>query len=67
MTINREIENYKIDHSKFGGLIYSFDFDTEHNQSKHIAERIAADIKFDNMCKRLSENNRKQKKGNKQK
>ena len=64
MAINyREIENYKVDHSKFGGLIYPFDFDIEYNESKHVAGRIESDIKFDEMCKRLSENNRRQKKG----
>ena len=59
MTINREIENYKVDHSKFGGLIYSFDFDIEYNESKHIAARIESDMKFDEMCKRETEFNRK--------
>ena len=62
MTINyREIENYKVDHSKFGGLIYPFDFDIEYNESKHIAGRIESDIKFDEMCKRKAEFNRKTK------
>ena len=65
MTINyQEIENYKVDHSKFGGLIYSFDFDIEYNESKHIADRIESDIKFDEMCKRKAEFNRKTKKRN---
>ena len=65
MTINyREIENYKVDHSKFGGLIYPFDFDIEYNESKHIAGRIESDIKFDEMCKRKAEFNRKTKERN---
>lgn len=55
MTINRKIEKYKVDHSKFGGLIYSFDFDIEYNQSKHIADRIISDMKFDEMCRRKAE------------
>ena len=63
MTVNRKIERYKVDYSKFGGLIYPFDFDIECNHSKHIEDRIESDIKFDEMCKRLSENNRRQKKG----
>ena len=62
MAINyREIENYKVDHSKFGGLIYPFDFDIEYNESKHIAGRIESDIKFDEMCKRKAEFNKKTK------
>ena len=62
MTINyREIENYKVNHSKFGGLIYPFDFDIEYNERKHIAGRIESDIKFDEMCKRKAEFNRKNK------
>ena len=63
MTVNRKIENHNVDNSKFGGLIYPFDFYIEYNQSKHIADRIISDMKFDEMCKRLSENNRRQKKG----
>ena len=63
MTIKRKIENHKVDHTKLGGLIYPFDFDIEYNESKHVAGRIESDIKFDEMCKRLSENNRRQKKG----
>ena len=63
MTIKRKIENHNVDPSNFSGLIYSFDFDIEYNQSKHITDRIISDMKFDEMCKRLSENNRRQKKG----
>ena len=63
MTIKRKIENHNVDPSNFGGLIYPFDFDIEYNQSKHIADRIISDMKFDEMCKRLSENNRRQEKG----
>lgn len=65
MAINyREIENYKVDHSKFGGLIFEFDFYTTYNTNKHIAERIADDIAFDEMCRRKSENNRRTKERN---
>ena len=58
MTINRKIEKYKVDHSNFGGLIYPFDFDIEYNQSKHIADRIISDIKFDEMFRRKAEFNK---------
>ena len=64
MPINREIEKYKVDRSNFGGLIYPFDFDIEYNESKHIADRIESDIKFDEMCKRKAEFNRKTKERN---
>ena len=59
MTIKRKIENHHVDPSNFGGLIFEFDFYTTYNTNKHIAERIADDITFDEMCKRLSENNRR--------
>lgn len=38
------------DHSTFGGLIYNYDFDG-YNSLSSIAERIAADLRFDNTCK----------------
>lgn len=43
-----------IDHSSFGGLIYPSDFETEYysENGRHIASRIANDLKFDEQCKK---------------
>lgn len=42
---------YKSDHTKFGGIIYPSDFNTNH-ASGTIAERISRDLKFDEQCRR---------------
>lgn len=44
------LSNYA-DHTTFGGVIYSYDFDGCSNISD-IASRIIADKKFDERCKR---------------
>ena len=53
------INNYKADHTRFGGTIYSGDFETDYRGDNHelstIANRIASDMKFDERCKRGSE------------
>lgn len=46
----------KTDYTSFGGLIYASDFDTGKGNSRNIAHRIAADLKFDEMCRRSAEN-----------
>lgn len=38
------------DHSTFGGELNSFDFEGHHTMSS-MAAKIAADLRFDNMCK----------------
>lgn len=48
--------NHKVDHTKFGGLIYPSDFNTTGQDKKYvygsnIASRILADQKFDLLCK----------------
>lgn len=37
-------------HSTFGGELSSFDFEGHHTMSS-MAAKIAADLRFDNMCK----------------
>lgn len=50
------INNYKADHTRFGGTIYFGDFETDYRGDNHelstIAQRIASDMKFDERCKR---------------
>lgn len=53
-------ENYKTNHSTFGGIIYSSDFNTSHNEKTNpfgssIAKRILSDMRFDIQCKRNRE------------
>lgn len=53
-------ENFTIkshsDHTRFGGLIYTSDFETDYTPNttrtggSHIAERIVSDWKFDRAC-----------------
>ena len=45
----------------YGGDIYASDFNTEYEGTRNIAERIAADWKFDENCKKAIENHRKNK------
>lgn len=40
------------DHNTFGGTLYDSDFDTSYPETHNIASRIAADMKFDQMCKK---------------
>ena len=40
------------DHNTFGGTLYYSDFDTTYSGTHNIASRIAADMKFDQMCKK---------------
>lgn len=42
---------YKVDHSTFGGVILSSDYDTGHSGSRNMAARIVAAQNFDNWCK----------------
>lgn len=54
--------NYKMDPSTFGGIIYPSDFDTSH-PAGNIAQRIISDINFDRQCKRNLEIRNNIKKG----
>lgn len=47
---------YKVDHSTFGGIIYSSDFNTNNLTSRNIAQRIVNDKNFDEQCKRIIRN-----------
>lgn len=55
MTERKYISKIYNDYTHFGGLIYPSDFNTE-NSSGNIAERIIADLHFDNKCKKAAEN-----------
>lgn len=39
-------------HNTFGGTLYDSDFNTTYSGTHNIASRIAADMKFDKMCKK---------------
>lgn len=54
---------YEIDHSTFGGVILSSDYDTGHSGSRNMATRIVATWNFDNWCKNNKGNNYKLPKG----
>lgn len=48
---------YKMDHTKFGGLIYPSDFNTDYRgkdntKGSQIASRIISDRNFDYTCKK---------------
>ena len=42
---------YEVDHTKFGGIILSSDFDTRYT-NRNIASRIENDKKFDEQCRK---------------
>ena len=48
---------YEVDHTKFGGIIYPSDFNTDYRGKDNtngslIAQRIERDKRFDKQCKR---------------
>ena len=45
-------DNY---HSHFGGNVYPSDFNTDYPTSHNIANRIAADLRFDEQCRKNEE------------
>ena len=47
--------NYKPDHSTCGSVIYNYDFDGYVSIST-MAERIISDLKFDERCRKNTEN-----------
>lgn len=54
---NKNIYNYGVDHTRFGGLIYLSDFNTNYckrkgNVGSEIASRILSDKMFDEQCKK---------------
>ena len=55
---------YEADHTKFGGIIYPSDFNTDYRgkdtlNGSYIAERILDDREFDRRCRMNRENNNK--------
>lgn len=55
-------ENYKVDRSSFGGLIYPSDFNTDfrgrdRTNGSIIAKRIMSDLQFDKQCRNNIVNN----------
>lgn len=50
-TVIYKSENYKADRSAFGGELSQFDFDGHHTLSS-MADKIAADWRFDEMCRK---------------
>ena len=59
MTMPKEFYrtgNYKVDHATFGGLIYQSDFNTDYSgnstNGSSIAAKIASDWRFDESCKK---------------
>lgn len=68
-NITRTITNNNTSPTKFGGLIFFLDFETEHRgkdqNSSYIAERIISDRNFDRQCKINAENRNKYKNLNK--
>lgn len=55
--------NYNTDPTRFGGIIYYSDFNTDFREKDNtngseIARRIMSDRKFDMQCKRNIENNK---------
>lgn len=50
-------ENYKVDHTQFGGIILPSDFNTDYRGKDNvngstIAKRIISDKKFDQQCRK---------------
>lgn len=57
---------YEADHTRFGGLIYPSDFNTDYRgkdntNGSQIAKRIASDYQFDKQFKKNTENRNRQK------
>lgn len=55
---------YEVDHTKFGGFIFSSNFNTDYKRKDNkkgsiIANRIAQDQKFDNQCRKNIKQNKK--------
>ena len=48
--------NYEIDHTTFGGIISSFDFNG-HCSMKDIADKIMSDLRFDEQCRKNVKHN----------
>ena len=69
----RATKNYKVDHSKFGGIIYPSDYNTEYRGNDNvkgsiIASRIIKDQIFDTQCQKNADfRNRKINKSNQDK
>lgn len=56
------IGTYEVDHTKFGGIIYPSDFNTDYRGKDNtngsiIAQRIVSDKQFDIQCRKNREGN----------
>lgn len=51
--------NYKVDHTTFGGIINSFDFDG-HCSMRDIADKIMSDLRFDEQCHKNIESRKRE-------
>lgn len=60
--MNLETTTYRPNHNTFGGLIYPSDFDTNHEGTRNIAERIVQDQRFDEQCRKNIEGKERNKK-----
>lgn len=49
-------------HNLCGGLIYPSDFETYYEGTRNMAERIASDWRFDELCRKNAKNRDKNKK-----
>ena len=63
-TRNYYTDNYKTNHTRFGGRIYESDFETDYRgkdnlNGSEIAKRIASDMRFDEQCRKNIENKKK--------
>ena len=56
-------ENYNVDNSTFGGMIYKGDFDMPHSLAD-ITQRIMSDIRFDKECCKKGKERYKKKENN---
>ena len=54
-------ETFTVNHNTFGGEIYISDFCTDYEETRHIADRIVSDWKFDLRCKKNIEQRNKYK------
>lgn len=48
---NYNTKNYETDYTKFGGIIYFSDYDTNYTNG-NIAQRIISDWNFDKQCRK---------------
>lgn len=55
MNTRNRLTDYDNSHSRYSGLIYLSDFNTDYSETHNIASRIAADWRFDRQCQKNEE------------